>query len=532
MGSCCRVSAATRSLLQFLKQRETRLTEPILLEWLKQRLETRGLEAQLVGLTEVAKFARTLEEKGQAEVGVVQRVRKRTDLLAVLPGGRPLVPSRWGGVLVDFEKDLVGYAPLHQARILGNAARFLWVLDEHEREHPDGIVLLSWLNLELAKCSVGTVYLSFPRVERFLQYLVEQRGCPTNPATEWRKSHRELREALLYLKQGLEPPSRLPRHQSFLTPHIERFILFKKSLGRKYESLTTLEVLGVFAEEKGVHDVGELNTSLLLAFIASRGWRRSTKKTFQGSLRQFFRFLFRTNQLPTEALDPTDFLPHQRRPPRPPYIFSVQEIARLLAALADAPTHPFNRQTYTTMVFLLYACGLRRRESLRLLVQDFDPVRATIFIRRTKFDKDRLIPVGPRVCERLSEYQRCRAERLGDPSPESPFFVQSHGAPVSSLLQVFRGACKRAQIGSEARPKPRLHDLRHSFAVHRLYKWYLEDADPQSRLPRLSIYMGHVSSEYTRHYLHLSQDLLRVAGRTVASNLEDMLLTEREGGFS
>ncbi len=523
------MTASTRALLQFLQQRGTPLTEPILLEWLKQRLETCSLEAVLVGLTEVAKLARTLEEEGQAEVGVVQRVRKRTDLLALLPGGRPSVPSQWRDVLIDFENNLAGYAPLHQARLLASAARFLWFLADHGHEYPGEVVLLSWLNVELAKYSVETVYLSFPRVERFLQYLVEQRGCPINPAMEWRKRHQELKGALLCLKQGLEPPIRLPRHQSFLTPHIENFILFKRSLGRKYESLCTLEILGVFAEGKGVHDVGELNPSLLMAFIASRDWRRSTKKTFQGLLEQFFRFLFRTNQLPSEAADPTDSLPRQRRPPRPPYIFSVREIARLLEALGEAPTHPFNRQTYTAMVFLLYACGLRRRESLRLLVQDFDPVRGTIFIRRTKFDKDRLIPVGPRACERLQEYHRCRVARLGIPSPESPFFVQSYGAPISgSLLSIFRDACMRAQIGSEKSPKPRLHDLRHSFAVHRLYKWYLEGADPQSRLPRLSIYMGHVSSEYTRHYLHLSQDLLRVAGRTVASNLEEML-TECEG---
>lgn len=527
MGSCCSVSALTRSLLEFLKEKETPLTEPILLEWLRQRLKTVSLEAVLVGLTEVAKCARILEGKGQAEVGLVQRVRKRTDLLALLPGGRPTVPSQWRDVLIDFEKDLTGYTPLHQARLLGGAARFLWVLTDHGREYPDEVVLLSWLRLELVRYSVSTVYNSFPRVERFLQYLVEQRGCPINPATEWRKRH-QLKGSLLCLKQGLEAPLRLPRHQSFLTPHIEEFILFKRSLGRKYETLCTLENLGTFAEEEGVHDVAELCPALLLAFIASRGWRCSTKKTFQGLLKQFFRFLFRTNQLPSETPDPTDSLPRQRRPPRPPYIFTVREIARLLEALVEAPTHPFNRQTYITMVFLLYTCGLRRRESLRLLVQDFDPVRGTIFIRRTKFDKDRLIPVGPRACERLLKYQHCRVERLGTPSPESPFFVQSYGAPVATLPHIFRDACRRAQVGSKNRPKPRLHDLRHSFAVHRLYKWYLEDVDPQSRLPRLSIYMGHVRSEYTRHYLHLSQDLLRIAGRTVASNLEDML-TECEG---
>ncbi len=514
----------SRSLLQFLEERKTPLTDSVLLKWLRQRLETCSLESELVGLTEVAKLASALEKEGRAEVGVVQRVRKRPDLLSLLPGGRPCVPSRWHDVLADFENKLKGYAPLHQARLLSGAARFLWVLHNHDKDCPDEVVLLSWLNLELAKWSVATVSLSFPRVERFLQYLVEQGACPSNPATEWRRRHRELREALLCLKQGSEAPSRPPRYRSFLAPHIEQFIVFKRSVGRQYKRLGTLDTLGCFAEQRGVHEIGELNSALLLEFMASRDWHRSTKKTFQGLLKQFFRFLFRTNQLPNEAPDPTDSLPRQRRPPRPPYIFTVREIARILEALGEVPTHPFNRQTYATMIFLLYACGLRRRESFRLLVQDFDPVRATIFIHRTKFDKDRLIPVGPRVCERLQEYQRCRVERLGIPSPESPFFVQSYGAPVGrGLLLLFRDACNRAQVGSSSRPVPRLHDLRHSFAVHRLYKWYLEGVDPQSRLPLLSIYMGHVDSNYTRHYLHLSEDLLRVAGRPVESNLETML---------
>jgi integrase len=203
----------------------------------------------------------------------------------------------------------------------------------------------------------------------------------------------------------------------------------------------------------------------------------------------------------------------------------VREIAALLDELTKAPTQAFNQRLYATMILLIYSCGLRRREAVRLQVGDVDLERAVVFIRCTKFGKDRQIPIGPRVCEQLHEYHQSRVERLGQSATETAFFVQATGDPVwpGHLYYLFRGACTRAKIGSASRPSPRLHDLRHSFAVHRLYKWYLEGADPQSRLPLLSIYMGHVSEESTRHYLHLSQDLLRLAARPMERGLEGWL---------
>lgn len=511
-----------RSLLEFLQHDDSNwLSEGLLLRWLSQRLESRSLESELVGLTYVDKLVQVMASRGLAEHGLVRRVRKQPDLLSRLLGGRPAVPSYWAPVFTEFERSLRGLAPLHQARCLRDAARVIATLG---RRRLDEATFFAWLDGELSRRSVSSVLQSFPRAERFCQFLVERGQCEANPALRWRRQVQELKEALRCRKNGDSIPLRKARYRSFLAPHIEDFAAFKQSLGKKYAYLTQIDCLGRYAEQQEIYEVGQLGATTLQEFMASRGWADSTTREFQSLLRRFFRFLVRIRVL-TDEEDPTRLLGRRLRRERTPYIYSIQEVGALLESVQDVCRHPFHKRLYSTIILLIYACGMRRREPLRLQVRDFDPNRRTLFIRRTKFDKDRLIPVGPKTCERLNDYHRYRIERLGEPSPEAPLFVQTHGQSVKggSLNSHFQAACRRASIGDASLPKPRLHDLRHTFAVHRLYKWYLEGSEPASRLPLLSIYLGHVSCESTRHYLHLSQDLLRVAGRPLQRAVEECL---------
>jgi integrase len=305
-----------------------------------------------------------------------------------------------------------------------------------------------------------------------------------------------------------------------LAPHIEAYIRFKRGLGRKYLTVNYVDALGKFAQGQGLREIGQIDYAMLLAFLSSRNWQESTRKEAQGVFVGFFRFLARSGIITTET-NPAKRLPRIRRPPRPAYIFSVREIALVLEQLEKAQRQPFNQQLYYVVVLLIYGCGLRRAEACRLRVADLDLENSVLFIRCTKFGKDRRIPIGPRVCDKLAQYYQSRVERLGHPLPDAHFFVQATSAPLKPgcLQWQFRTACARARIGSASGPKPRIHDLRHSFAVHRLNKWYAEGVDVQSRLTLLSIYMGHVHEESTRHYLHLSQDLLRIAARPMERNL-------------
>ena len=515
--------STARSLLHFLQRSSSeRLDEMTLLRWINEHLSHGApLASTLLRLTHVDTVVAILADRGLAERDLVQRLRKRPDLLEHLSGGRPRVPAAWQEALTNFEQSLRGFAPLHQARCLEDAARFIDGLGE--QTSPDEQSMLHWLDQELSRCTLPTVLLSFPRVERFCQFLVDC-GHPCNPALQWRRRHQSLEQTLRCRKDGHVAAPKAPRYRSFLAPHIEAYSAFKRGLGMKYSVVNYVDALGDFAQRQGLYEVGQINRSIVLDFLSSRSWQISTRREVQGTIKGFFRFLARSGVIPVYQ-NPADRLPRIRRPPRPPYIFSLREIAAILDELKKAPTHAFNQRLYSAMVLLIYGCGLRRREAVQLQVGDVDLENAVVFIRCTKFGKDRRIPIGPRVCEQLTDYHRNRVERLGPPSTETNFFTQATGDPVAAgyLLKQFRGACVRARIGSASRPKPRLHDLRHSFAVHRLYKWYIEGVDPQSRLPLLSIYMGHVSGESTRHYLNLSQDLLRIASRPMERNLETWL---------
>lgn len=512
--------AVARSLLGFLQRDcSERLDEITMLRWMNESLSHGAyLESTLVRLTFVDKVVAVLADRGLADRDLIKRLRKRPDLLEHLSGGRPKVPGPWQPVMADFEKSLRGLAPLHQARCLQNAARFIEALGQ--QHSPDETSFLCWLDLELLRCTLRKVFFSFPQVERFCQFLRDC-GHPCNPAHQWRCRHKSLEQALRCRKAGQVSPLREPRYQSFLAPHIEAYIAFKRGLGRKYSAVAYVDSLGKFAQEQGMGEVEQIDHTMVLAFLSSRSWQKSTRGEAQKTLAGFFRFLVRSRLIPVDK-NPTDRLPRVRRPPRPPYIFSVREISEILDELKKAPTHVFNQRLYFTMVLLIYSCGLRRREAIHLQVGDVDLNNAAIFIRCTKFGKDRRIPIGPRVCEQLTEYHQNRVTRLGQPGTDTHFFAQATGNPVWSgtLLFLFREACARARIGSVSLPKPRLHDLRHTFAVHRLYKWYLEGADPESRLPLLSIYMGHVHGESTRHYLNLGHDLLRIAARPMERRLE------------
>lgn len=511
-----------RSLLEFLQRQEcSRLDEEAVQGWLQERLQRgAGLESALVLLTPADKLAKILAGKGIADPTVVTGLRKNPDLLKHLTGGRPQVPTHWQPIIADFETSLKGLCPLHQARCLSAAARFIAALGE--QGSPDEPGLMRWLERELASYTMSTAQLSFARIERFCQFL-QTIGHPGNPAREWRNRHQGLFRALRCLKAGEAPPLREPRYQSFLATHIEAFIAFKRSLGRQYRYVHYVDRLGSFAGTRGLSDVRQVDRQAILAYLATGTWSTATRREVQATLKQFFRFLCRSGLIDAS---PAEHLPRLRRPPRLPRILSVREIAAVLQALDHASTQDFNRSAYSAMVLLLYSCGLRRREAVRLRFGDVDLKGGVLFIHCTKFGKDRRIPIGPRVAERLHDYCRSRVERLGLPESDAPFFVQAIGDPVNpgNLGRVYRDACARAGL----RPGARLHDLRHTFAVHRLYKWYLDGVDLESRLPLLSIYMGHVSGDSTRHYLNLSQDLLRLAGRPMERNLESWLPEEHD----
>ena len=204
-------------------------------------------------------------------------------------------------------------------------------------------------------------------------------------------------------------------------------------------------------------------------------------------------------------------------PPALPYIYSREELRRLLDATKTyrKRVNQLEPHTFRTLLLVLYGAGLRRGEALHLTLADVDLQAAVLTVRETKFDKTRFVPLGPQLAQAMEEYATQRRASDASQTGEAPFFVNRDGTPLAArtVSKAFLHLRRAAGVSREpeARYQPRLHDLRHAFAVHRLTAWYREGADVQRLLPLLSTYLGHVSVAATQVYLSMTPELLEEA---------------------
>lgn len=202
-----------------------------------------------------------------------------------------------------------------------------------------------------------------------------------------------------------------------------------------------------------------------------------------------------------------------RRLPFKPHIFTTEEIKRLLRAALDLQPYrdnPHRPQTFFNFVLLLYGTGLRISEAHALRAGDVNWSDGTLLIRESKFFKTRLVPVAQDLLESLRGYQTLRGHPTGDP----PFFQRERGRDygLEGLRKVgislLRSSGLKPAVG---RVGPRIHDLRHTFAVRCIERWYADGRDVQNLLPRLATYMGHSSISSTQYYLTITEAILHRA---------------------
>jgi integrase/recombinase XerD len=210
-------------------------------------------------------------------------------------------------------------------------------------------------------------------------------------------------------------------------------------------------------------------------------------------------------------------------PPRPPYIFTPAEIGRLLHAantLARTPGSPLRPEVFRLAIVLLYTTGLRRGELLRLTIGDYDPRERTVLVRESKFHKSRLLPLSLDGVRAIDASLRARRARHLPTVPDVP--LVAHGAAGSrpytgsGLTQGFRLLVSAAKIHPPDGRSPRIHDMRHGFAVQALLRWYRQGRDVQATLPWLATYMGHVSIASTQYYLPFVEPLRAAASACFA----------------
>jgi integrase/recombinase XerD len=195
---------------------------------------------------------------------------------------------------------------------------------------------------------------------------------------------------------------------------------------------------------------------------------------------------------------------------RPPFIYSPGDIQALMAQARQLT--PMPAATHETLIGLLAVTGLRVGEAIRLDRADIDWTGAVLTIRESKFGKTRMVPVLDSTLDTLGRYARIRG-RLCPHAATASFFVSTAGTRLiyACAGQVFRRLRDRAEIGAGADHPPRIHDLRHTFAVRTLLGWYQAGEDVEARLPILSTYLGHRDPRSTYWYLSAAPELLALA---------------------
>jgi len=297
-----------------------------------------------------------------------------------------------------------------------------------------------------------------------------------------------------------------------LAPVIACYLTLKQALGRRYDAeRRVLAHLDQFLSDHGADLTPDMFARWCVAqhHLAS-GVRRARMRVVRNLC------LYRRRR------EPTCFVPDLRLfPPvhqaHPPYLFSEADIRQLLALAAALPPtlgSPLRAETYHLALVLLYTTGLRRGEVIRLTVGDYDAQQGVLRIGASKFHKSRLVPVAPDAAQAVLGYLQARRCHGISVAPETPLlWHRTRPGPYSGggLAQGLRQLMRRAGLHADRGRGPRCHDLRHTFAVHALLRWYRDGADVQSKLPLLAAYMGHVSIVSTEYYLHFVEPVATAA---------------------
>jgi len=307
---------------------------------------------------------------------------------------------------------------------------------------------------------------------------------------------------------------------------VDQYLRRQRSLGRAYvQEGRVIDALRRFLEKTSCTD---LDQAIFEAWCASQGHlAANTQRNRQRIARNFC--LYRRRTEPTCFVPDINRLPH-RRPYAPPVIFGAAEVARMLAAadcLTPTSTSPLRPAVMRLAVVLLYTAGLRRGELLHLTLADVDPRHGILHIRASKFHKSRIVPLSPDASRELTLYLRKRLRPPLSRSADSPLLCNTKGRVRGytgtglreGVQTLFRAANVR---GTDGRT-PRVHDFRHSFAVGSLLRWYQQGADVQSNLPKLAMYMGHVSIVSTAYYLRWIPQLAAAASRRLETHFGHLI---------
>jgi site-specific recombinase XerD len=297
---------------------------------------------------------------------------------------------------------------------------------------------------------------------------------------------------------------------------INQYVLYRKSLGEKFK--TNEAYLKAFCSAIGPQiALSSITKAMVHRFLYSKsevvttGW--FVKHTALLGLYQYAISRNYTAKIP---------LP-KTLPKRPqgliPYIYSQQELKLLFdgALLYQKNKSHIKPYMVRTSLVLTYTLGLRIHETLSITLGDIDMDNLVITIQQSKFYKSRLVPFNQKIKEVLRKILQWRKEHQQPCHSTAHLFISQHNEPLNA--DTIRGIFQRIRDNVGIRRddgaffQPRLHDLRHTFAVNRLVSWYRENKNVQELLPILSVYMGHTHLAHTSVYLTMTDDLLQEANK-------------------
>jgi len=298
---------------------------------------------------------------------------------------------------------------------------------------------------------------------------------------------------------------------------IDAYLTRQRSLGMRFDSAGQL--LHRFSRTMGDRHIQEVTPGAIIDFLNGNGVLTATWALKYRVLTGFYSFAVSREYVDSSPL-PTDMpkLPPQQTP----YVYSTDELRRLLEATATLGTGHSRHvpAMYRTLLLLLYGTGMRIGEALRLNLHDVDLAEKIITVRCTKFFKTRLVPIGPKLTDELAAHLDRRSLLPMSLGKTAPLFVSRgtrgwcYPRVITMFQHVRRAAGITCPIGG-SRP-PRLHDLRHTAAVHRVVAWYRSGQDVQRLLPQLATYLGHLDIRSTQRYLQMTPELLQAASQRFA----------------
>jgi integrase len=302
-----------------------------------------------------------------------------------------------------------------------------------------------------------------------------------------------------------------------LSQELDRYLSIRRSLG--YKLSTDERILRKFI--KFVESVGTeyITTALFLRWRTAFG--KANNQTWAhrlGTVRIFAQWLHTMDS--RHEIPPQSLIPSRVRRPHP-YIYSEEDIRRIVETAAELPSiNGIRALTCSTLFGLIAVTGLRVSEALSLDADDVDLDNGVITLQQGKLGKARLLPVSDSTRVRLADYTKKRDRLLGAPS--QAFFVADHGNRLTDCGARYNFAAVCQMIGLRSPQKfnrhgrgPRIHDLRHAFAVRTLLNWYRHSAEPAREMIKLSTYLGHSKPAHTYWYIEAVPELLELAAKRV-----------------